>query len=391
MKRFAALVAAVSIGSSALAFAADPAPVPPSQAKPAAGQPAKPQPAAEKPHIDIVFCIDRSHSMDQVIETAKQKVWAIVNQVARAEPAPVLRIGLIGYGQGEQILHQLDLSDDLDEVYRQLVTYTADSSTGDEFVGHALHVATGQMKWSQGKQVLKLIYVVGNETARQGPAHLDYTKTAPAAIQKGIQVNAIYCGTYDYETAPPTWREMAKLADGQYLEIAATGGAVVVATPFDAELDGLNEKLNATYIAYGGRGGEGAENQVAQDAAAAGLGGAVAADRAVAKASRQYRNAKWDLVDALAEADFDWSKLPDDDLPEVMRQMSPDERKAYVEQKAKERAEVQKEIQAVAAKRAKHIEEESKKQGLDDNAALDAAVRESLTEQAKEKGFRFEK
>ena len=37
-------------------------------------------PAAEKPHIDIVFCIDCSGSMGPVIETAKQKVWAIVNE-----------------------------------------------------------------------------------------------------------------------------------------------------------------------------------------------------------------------------------------------------------------------------------------------------------------------
>src|SRR5689334_22491304 len=58
----------------------------------------KPAAVDDKPHIDIVFCIDCSGSMGPVIETAKQKVWAIVNQTAKAKPAPVLRIGLFGYG-----------------------------------------------------------------------------------------------------------------------------------------------------------------------------------------------------------------------------------------------------------------------------------------------------
>ncbi|HEY8665322.1 MAG TPA: hypothetical protein VIL86_01595 [Tepidisphaeraceae bacterium] len=87
------------------------------------------------------------------------------------------------------------------------------------------------MKWSDGGRILKIIYVVGNETARQGPKEFDYTITAADAIKQGIQVNAIYCGDTDYQTATPTWKEMAKLADGQYMEIAASGGVVAVTTP----------------------------------------------------------------------------------------------------------------------------------------------------------------
>ena len=79
------------------------------------------------------------------------------------------------------------------------------------------------MKWSEGKQVMKVIYVVGNETAHQGPAEFDYTKTAKEAIEHGIMVNAIYCGDYDYQTAHGTWQEFAGLADGTYMEIAGKG------------------------------------------------------------------------------------------------------------------------------------------------------------------------
>src|SRR5258705_6731859 len=162
--------------------------------------------------------------MGPVIETAKQKVWAIVNEVARAKPSPELRIGLIGYGNAMGPFRTFPLSSDLDEVYKNLLPFD-DRLGGDEYVGLAIHKATTEMKWSEGNKVMKVIYVVGNETAHQGPPEFDYTKTAPAAIAQGIMVNAIYCGDYDYKTAPPTWREFAKLADGTYMENAGQGGA----------------------------------------------------------------------------------------------------------------------------------------------------------------------
>ena len=52
--------------------------------------------------VDVVFCVDRSGSMDRVIETAKRKIWTIVNEVAQQKPTPILRIGLIGYGSADK-------------------------------------------------------------------------------------------------------------------------------------------------------------------------------------------------------------------------------------------------------------------------------------------------
>lgn len=348
-------------------------------------------PVSSQPRIDVVFCIDRSGSMNDVIETAKKKVWSIVNEVARAKPSPELRIGLIGYGSGTSIIHKLELTSDLDEVYKHLNTYHVDAN-GAEFVGHAIHVATDDMKWAEGKQVLKIIYMVGNETAHQGPPELDYSKTAPAAIAKGIMVNAIYCGNYDKTTAPPTWREFAKLADGQYMEIAADGGAVVIATPFDSELSALNTKLNGTYVGYGGRARAGAENQKAQDANAASLAPSVLADRVASKSSRQYSNSTWDLVDAAKEKDFDLKKVKDEELPDEMRKLDAKGRKAYIEKKTKERDDIQKSIKDVAAKRDAYVKDEMKKlAGGKPADSFDAAVRDSLRKQAEEKGFAFEK
>jgi hypothetical protein len=48
--------------------------------------------------IDLVICLDTSGSMSGLIDTAKEKLWAIVNEMDRAEPTPVLRVGLLTYG-----------------------------------------------------------------------------------------------------------------------------------------------------------------------------------------------------------------------------------------------------------------------------------------------------
>jgi hypothetical protein len=347
-------------------------------------------PAAEKPRIDIVFCIDCSGSMGPVIETAKQKVWAIVNQVAKAKPSPELRIGLIGYGNAMGPFRTFGLTSDLDEVYKNLLPFD-ERLGGDEFVGLAIHKATTEMKWAEGKQVMKVIYVVGNETAHQGPAEFDYTKTARAAIAKGIMVNAIYCGDYDYATAPPTWKELAKLADGSYMEIAGQGGAVTVATPFDQELTDLSGKLNTTYVGYGEQRREKVAQQVANDATSVHYSLSSAADRAGAKASPQYGNGNWDLVDATKSVkDFDVKKLKDEELPEEMRKMTPDERVAFVARKAKEREQIAGQIKELSVKRDAYIKAEVAKKGLDTNKSFDESVRKSITEQGAKKGFEFE-
>ena len=66
----------------------------------------------------MVICIDRSGSMQQVIDTAKQKVRSIVNDIAKVRPTPALRIGLIWYSSADKDFRFFDLTEDLDSVYR---------------------------------------------------------------------------------------------------------------------------------------------------------------------------------------------------------------------------------------------------------------------------------
>lgn len=340
--------------------------------------------APQRGKVDVVFCVDRSGSMDRVIETAKRKIWTIVNEVAQQKPTPILRIGLIGYGSADRDIKFFPLSTDLDKVYENLMTFRCDMG-GDEWVGWALQQAVERMEWAPERKALKMIFMVGNETAAQGREDAMYTKTAPQAIKKDISVNAIYCGKPRAEEER-TWREVASLADGMYSQIDLSGGEVTIQTPHDKKLAELSQKLNGTYVAFGRRGADGKLKQEKADKDTASAGAAPAeATRAVAKAAAVYNNAAWDLVDASKEKDFDLAKIKTEDLPQEMQKMTPEERKAYLDKMTKEREDIKKEIAQLSVERQKFINEEMKKKNLTADASFDEAVRKTIQEQAAKK------
>jgi hypothetical protein len=338
--------------------------------------------------IDLVFCIDRSGSMQQVIDTAKRKVWGIVNEIAVARPAPALRIGLIGYGSADRDIKFFPLNGDLDRMYENLLTFKVDMG-GDEWVGWAVRQAVERMEWSPDPKALKIIFVVGNETAAQGREDVLYTRTVPEAIARGIMVNAIYCGRPSSEEER-TWREVAALADGQYAAIDLSGGAVTLETPMDARLLELNRQLNATYVPFGRDGARRKELQEAQDRTTAASGAPAAAERAAAKAKSVYQASSWDLVDASRQPDFKLEEVRDEDLPEEMRPLSLEERRARLEKLCRERDAVRAEINRLDAERARFIQEEMRRRNLSAEGAFDEAIRRAVRAQAARKGFSFE-
>jgi hypothetical protein len=48
----------------------------------------KAPPAAQR-RVDLCICLDTSNSMDGLIDSAKAKLWAIVNELATARPRPI--------------------------------------------------------------------------------------------------------------------------------------------------------------------------------------------------------------------------------------------------------------------------------------------------------------
>lgn len=352
----------------------------------------KPKQEEDQAHVDIVICLDQSGSMQQVIDSAKAKLWAIVNEFARAKPTPIIRVGIIAYEGEQERFNKFDLTDDLDEVYKNLMTIKTQGGNR-ECVGRALMTAVKEMTWSKSKQLLKVVFIAGNESASQDSdqAKFGYKVACEAAVKNDIVINSIYCGDVDLAKSEPEWQDIARLGEGKYARIDLSGGVVSIATPFDEELVKLSGKLNETYISYGRLGESKKALQVEQDKNSALSGQSTAAERALAKSQGFYRNAVWDLVDASKDKEFDIEKIREEDLPEEMKGMTKEEKLKYIEKKAKEREDIQKQIKELAEKRDAFIKEEIKKQGLDNSKGFDEVIKKTVIEQAQKKGYRFEK
>ena len=292
---------------------------------------------AEPKPVDLAICLDTSGSMEGLINAARQNIWAIVNDLALAEPTPKLRIALLTFGndghspQDGWVAVQTPLTDDLDLVSQKLFALTTNG--GEEYVGRVLQKSLQALDWTPSNDALKLIVVAGNEAANQDP-DVDFRAVCRDAISRDIMVNSIYCGNPGDQLAP-VWREVAMLADGKFAAIDKDNGTVVIETPFDEQLAALSASLNETYLPFGAQGGRGAWNQLQQDENAGKLNKAAAAQRAATKSSSNY-HCGWDLVDACKAGDVDLAAVKPEELPEVMRDMAPEERVAHVEKMGEE-------------------------------------------------------
>jgi von Willebrand factor type A domain len=359
-----------------------------------------PPPAApEGKAIDLVICLDISGSMDGLIDSAKLRLWDVVNELARLKPTPNLRVGLYTYGATRYdpktgwVHKDVDLTEDLDDVYKAFNSLK--TGGGEEYVARVTKTALDEQKWSTEKGALKIIFVCGNEPVDQDKqVHLD--DVALQAKKAGVIINTVYC-PYGHDDEIAGWADFSKKCGGKHINVDQNKAAkqIVVKTEFDEQIVKLGEELNKTYVAYGKDGKEKAENQLKQDAnaahapgAAGGFGGGAAIARAESKAGALYRNSTWDLVDKMKDKDFDITKIKEEDLCDDLKKLKPEERLAYLKKKAEERAELQKKIGDLSAKRQKKVDEElAKKPKTDSEKALDEAFRSTIREQAKDKGF----
>jgi len=238
-----------------------------------AGQPRTvadgPKPAAK--NIDLCICLDISGSMNGLVNSARAKLWDIVNELARIKPAPNLRVALYSYGGTARngydaklgwVRRDLDLTADLDALYQKL--FSLKIGGGLEYVTRVCRDAVEQQPWSADKDALKIIFVCGNEPASQDKV-VTLKEAADTAKAKGILINPIFCGNPQHRDARD-WLEFTQLTGGRFASIDQNRGAVAaVATPMDKQIVELGAKMNATYVTYGKLGGEKARNQLAQD------------------------------------------------------------------------------------------------------------------------------
>ncbi len=345
---------------------------------------------AERP-IDLALCLDTSNSMDGMIDAAKRRLWDVVNDLSHVRPVPRLRVALLSYGNNAYskesgwVVTDAPFTDDLDLISQKL--FALRTWGGEEYVARVLDTAVEKLKWSDDPKALRICIVAGNESADQDRL-VGFRDVSGKAAKRGIIVNSIYCGN-ERDDIATAWRDVAKLAEGEFAAIDQNQRAPVCETPYDALLAALSTSLNATYLPFGKLGAANCANQTAQDGNANSLGRDAEASRAAAKAGVNYRNGSWDLVDACREKQVDLSKLATDDLPEAMRKLTADERAKYVEEMARKRAEIQRQIADLSAKRAEFIATEMRKQGIAEDLSMGGAVRRAVRKQAERKGFTF--
>ncbi len=348
----------------------------------------------QKPVVQMAILLDTSGSMSGLIDQARGELWAIVNEFIYARKdgiAPEVQVALFEYGKSTVPSEDgfvrliVPFTTDLDKISEELFALTTNG--GDEYCGWVIKDAVEKLKWSERAEDLKVIFIAGNEPFTQGK--VDYKESCKAAIEKGIVVNTIHCGS-ESEGINGKWKDGAVLADGRFLNIDHNRAIVHIAAPQDEQITAMNLRLNKTYIAYGENGLELSERQQEQDKNAAVLSAEASVQRVVAKSSANYVNAGWDLVDAVNNNKIKIEELKDKELPENMRTMSKAQRKEYVEQQSKKRTEIQEQIQKLNAERKKYVTAEMEKLQQEGNT-LGSAVIETIREQAKSKDFEFEK
>jgi hypothetical protein len=342
--------------------------------------------------VELAICLDTSGSMDGLINSARQKLWTIVNDLAKAEPTPKLRVALLSYGndgnnaENGWVNVETPFTEDLDTVSQMLFGLTTNGGT--ELVGRAVQTSLQELDWSPSAGALRMIFVAGNESADQDDQVAARTICKEAA-ERGIDVNSIYCvyGDDDSEVRPG-WRELGRLGNGEFAMIDQNNGSVVIATPYDQTLIRLSADLNETYIPFGDAGQAGCSNQLAQDANAVQLNIANAASRAATKAGKLYSCA-WDLVDASRNGEVDLAEVDEKDLPEDMRALTYTQRVARVDAMHQRRTELQSQINELDQQRQTMLNEELARQATTNIGSFDLAIRSAIRKKAEALGFTF--
>lgn len=348
---------------------------------------------AKKTKIQVAILLDTSGSMQGLIEQAKSRLWNIVNTLTTLKyngEAPDIEIALYEYGSykrydGDYIRRITPLTADLDLISKELFALTTNGS--EEYCGTVIQRAVNELEWGNSKADMKLIYIAGNEEFTQG--NISYKTAIANALKKDIFVNTIHCGSEDVGIGD-FWQDAALRGNGKFFNIDANATVRAIKTPFDPQIILCNEKLNDTYIGYGIVGKERKMNQTVQDRNAGSISSANYTERAVSKSKAVYKNTSWDLVDKVKEDKDALSRIKKEELPEELRNKSPEELKTFIKQKEEERTLIQKEINELAVKRQIYIDEQLKKEGENKGDDLGKAITESVLAVAKIKGYTAE-
>ena len=341
------------------------------------------------PKIQVAILLDVSNSMDGLIEQAKAQLWNMVSTMGKAQcnnQTPQIEIALYEYGRttnnkADGYVKQINgFMGDLDQLSKNLFNLTTNG--GDEFCGHVIYTSLKDLNWDASSSNYKVIFIAGNEDFLQGD--ILYTKACEEAKNKGVVVNTIYCGD-KMQGIREHWNLNAECGTGSFTNINQDAKIQDIPTPYDSVLYTLNGRLNGTYLSYGTGGRANFAKQADVDGLNQSMGYTVAAKRIAVKGNgKLYKNGTWDLVDAVADDKTAIAKLDMKTLPDSLQKKSREEIKILVDEKSKERGNIQNQIASVNTQREAYIAAEKVKNATkNSNATLETEVEKIIKVQAK--------
>ena len=339
----------------------------------------------QAPRIDVMFVLDTTGSMADLIDGAKAAIWKIATEIMAAERQPEIRMGLIGYRDRQDIYvtRHTPLSDDIDRVYADLLQFRAQGG-GDtpESVNQALHEAVTQTDWAIGGDALRLVFLVGDAPPNIYQDDVDYPETARLARRDGIVLNTVLAG--NAQDTAMVWRDIAQLGGGEFVAIPQSGGVNLVETPYDQRLQDLNRQLGGTALPYGSAAMQ-AETQILIDnsvAAPAVTAADISAYRALNAAEAEVISGAGDLIADMIAGRIELDSIEEDALPVELQGLDEAERQAVLDEQLAEREAILAEIAAVTEQRAAWLVDHRATAGAPAQASFDAEIIDLIHDQA---------
>jgi len=340
-----------------------------------------------RPIVEVAFVLDTTGSMGPLIEGAKRKIWSIATAIADANPNAEIRMGLVAYRDigDDYVTKTFDLTTDIQDLYANLLELKARGG-GDwpESVNEALEVGVTKLKWTQGADICRIMFLVGD-----APPHMDYAQDTkfPDVIRmahdRGIIVNAVQAGTA--RATERVWREIAQRGDGRYIPIPQDGGQIVIIeTPWDTEIIELQGRINGTVIPYGPRAQRSSVEQKTRQVTAASP--SVASEMAgylnkSGAASGSAVTGRGDLVGDVTAGRQKLDGVKDEDLPDTLRTMKPEQRQAAIDKNMAERKGFNERMADLVKKRDQYVIEQRKAAPAKLADSFDRAVADTLRAQ----------
>ena len=346
--------------------------------------------ASAKASVEVAFVLDTTGSMGGLIEGAKRKIWSIATAIVDTNPDADIRMGLVAYRDigDDYVTRKVELTADIQDLYANLLELKARGG-GDwpESVNEALDVAINKLQWTKGGDTMRIVFLVGD-----APPHMDYAQdtkypvTLSVAKQKDIIVNAVLAGTAaDTERV---WRDIAQNGNGRFIPIPQDGGQIVVIeTPYDQDIIILQREINGTVIPYGPRAMQKrTEDQTQQLSKVAAAAPAQASEMAsyINKRSKATSEAVTggDLVADVSAGRSSVAAIKEEELPENLRAMKPEQRLDEVSKQMNRRTALNEKLGALVAQRDKYLAEQRAKTSAR-ASSFDRVVEDTLKAQMK--------